>query len=124
MTLDAATLEGYRTGLRQREVAKAASRAALRARALEDARRAAALLREDFEARRVVVFGSLVEGDGAYFDAVSDIDLAAWGVPEDDYFLAVARLQGLSSEFGMDLVAMERCPTHLRPVIESRGVDL
>lgn len=51
-----------------------------------------ALLREDCGARRVVVFGSMVEGDGAYIDALADIGLAAWGIPEDDDFLAVARL--------------------------------
>jgi len=124
MTLDTATLDTYRATLRRREAAEAAARAARRKRAWAAARRAAALLREDFGAARVVVFGSLADTEGAFFGTHSDIDLAAWGVPGHDYFLAVARLQGLSAEFGLDLVAMERCPEYLRAAIEAQGVDL
>jgi uncharacterized protein len=124
MTLDAGTLAAYRATLRKREAAEAATRAARRERAWAAAQRAAALLREDFGADRVVVFGSLIEADGAFFDARSDIDLAAWGIPGSDFFLVVARLQGVSNEFSVDLVAMERCPEHLKAAIDLHGVEL
>lgn len=124
MALDAATLDAFRTSHRQREATRAAQGVAQRERARQTAQRAADLLRTRFGSTRVRLFGSLVENEGSYFGIRSDIDLAAWGVPGGDYYLAVAQLQGLSSEFGIDLVAMERCPSHLRPAIEERGVDL
>ena len=50
--------------------------------------------------------------------------LAAWGLPDDAYFSAVARLQDLSPDFSVDLVAMERCPAGLRTAIQAGGVEL
>ena len=84
--------------------------------------RAAALLREQFRATQVMVFGSLVHG--YWFSRTSDIDLAAWGLQADDYFVAVAKLQDISSEFGVDLVAMERCKPELREIILREGERL
>lgn len=82
------------------------------------------MLRGQFGASRVVVFGSLVEDGGRWFGAGSDIDLAAWGIPTADYLVAVARLQDVSTRFSIDLVAMERCPERLRDAIALDGVDL
>lgn len=93
-----------------------------RERAWKAAREAAQLLREHFGATRVVVFGSLAHVHR--FSALSDIDLAAWGLKDEDYFLAVARLQDLSPEFEVDLVAMERCKPSLRTKILSEGKPL
>lgn len=59
-----------------------------RARALELARRAARLLRERFGVEQVVAFGSLVHIE--WFSRWSDIDLAAWNIPADQFFRAVA----------------------------------
>ena len=47
-------------------------------RAWRVARAAANVLREQFDATRVVAFGSLAHRDG--FTLWSDIDLAAWGI--------------------------------------------
>jgi len=69
-----------------------------------------------------VVFGSLVGGRS--FSRWSDIDLAAWGLPPDDYFVAVARLQDLSPEFEIDLVTMEYCRPELLKVILREGREL
>lgn len=46
------------------------------------------------------------------------------GLPDNAYFSAVARLQDLSPEFSVDLVAMERSPAGLRSAIEAGGVEL
>jgi predicted nucleotidyltransferase len=91
-------------------------------RAWQVAHRAAALLKEQHEATQVMVFGSLVHG--YWFSRTSDIDLAAWGLQADDYFVAVAKLQDLSPEFGVDLVAMERCKPELREIIVREGKQL
>ena len=86
------------------------------------ARRAAQMLRERFGATRVVAFGSLTQG--AWFTVWSDIDLAAWGIPPDTFYRAVAWVTGLSSEFEIDLVAMEDCRAALRQAILDEGIDL
>ncbi|MFQ4137616.1 nucleotidyltransferase family protein [Nodosilinea sp. PGN35] len=80
------------------------------AQRLVDARRVAAeaadLLKQEFQATQVVVFGSLVHPER--FHQTSDIDLAVAGLSPLDYFAAVARLQDLSV-FKVDLVRLERC---------------
>lgn len=116
--------DAQRATVRRRDAEDAAARAAKRERAWSAARQCAALLRERFGAARVDVFGSLVVEDGRWFGVRSDIDLAAWGVRDADYFTAVGQLQGVGGEFEVDLVAMERCPTHLRATIEEHGVTL
>ncbi|MBM4431747.1 MAG: nucleotidyltransferase domain-containing protein [Chloroflexi bacterium] len=86
------------------------------------ARRATALLKEQFGATQVAAFGSLVHG--FWFSRTSDIDLAAWGLRVDDYFVAVARLQDLSPDFRIDLVTMESCRPALRDIIVREGKPL
>ena len=92
------------------------------ARAWEVAEQAAALLKEQFGATQVALFGSTVHGH--WFSTTSDVDLAASGLASDDYFTAVARLQDLSSEFKVDLVALEHCKAELRESIAREGVIL
>ncbi len=116
--------DAHRATVRRRDAEDAAARAAKRERAWSVARSCAALLRDRFGAERVVVFGSLVEDEGRWFGARSDIDLAAWGIQDDDYFTAVGQLQGVSAEFEVDLVAMERCPAHLAEPISNHGAEL
>ncbi len=91
-------------------------------RAWEVACAAATLLREKFGATRVVAFGSLVHR--AWFTPWSDIDLAAWGIPPDAFYRAVALVTGLSPEFEINLVAPEDCRPVLHQVIEREGIDL
>lgn len=109
------------TALRRRE-ARADAREARRLRGLAVARAAAALLRQDFGAGRVIVFGSLLQP--AVFDERSDIDLAVAGIADDKYFQAVAAVNGLDSEFSVDLVEPESCRPVLRSIIEREGFDL
>ncbi len=77
------------------------------------------LLKEKFGAVQVAVFGSLVHGH--WFSPTSDIDLSVWGLKYEDYFVAVAKLQGLSPEFKIDLVSTEHCKPSLREVIIQEG---
>jgi predicted nucleotidyltransferase len=112
----------YRATLRQREEQAKREQAERRERAWEVAQRAAALLKEQFGATQVMIFGSLVHGH--WFSPTSDVDLAAWGLKGDDYFVAVARLQDISPEFEVDLVAMEHCKPGLREVILKEGALL
>jgi len=58
-------------------------------------------LKESFGARKVVVFGSLAHR--SWFTH-SDVDLAAWGIPDDRFYAAVGAVTGLSKEFKVALV--------------------
>ena len=93
-----------------------------RKQAWEFARMAARLLRERFGATRVVTFGSLAHGN--WFSPWSDIDLAAWGIPADQFYRAVAAVTGISPDFRMDLVDPEDCRQSVRQSIEIEGIDL
>lgn len=91
-------------------------------RAMRLARQAAVLLRQDFGARRVALFGSLASRSS--FTLWSDIDLAVWGIPAERFYAAVAAVTGLSAEFKIDLVDAEACKASLRSAIDQQGVDL
>ena len=112
-------MEAYQATARRRWQEQLEARERRRDLAWEVTRRAVSLLREQFGAGRVAVFGSLVRGRS--FSRWSDIDLAVWGLQADDYFVAVARLQDLSPEFEVDLVDMEHCRPELQAVILQEG---
>jgi predicted nucleotidyltransferase len=75
--------------------------------AWELARTAAHLLHHEFGATRVVAFGSLAHRD--WFGPWSDVDLAAWGIPASQFYLAVATVTGISQDFHVDLVDPGNC---------------
>ena len=110
---------------RRHEQEQAQLQAALQARAdlaWRLARRAAQLLREDFGASRVVVFGSLVQP--GMFTLHSDVDLAAWGIRPEDTFRAIGAAQDLSSEIALNLVDVTMARPPLYRAIVERGVEL
>jgi predicted nucleotidyltransferase len=86
------------------------------------ARQAAKLLQNQYGAGKVVVFGSLVHGD--WFTPWSDIDLAAWGIPAERFYGAVAAITGLSPIFRVDLVDPDACRPALRATVEREGIEL
>lgn len=90
-------------------------------RGWEVAREGAKLLKENFAASRVVVFGSLV--DASRIHPRSDIDLAVWGVDPKLYFKAVAHLQDIDSAFAVDLVEPDSAYPYIQEAIE-QGVEL
>jgi len=90
--------------------------------AWEVAARAAAVLKDGYGAQKVAAFGSLL--DPSRFTRWSDVDLAAWGIPDDRFYAAVGAVTGLSAKFKVDLVDPENCRESLRRAIESEGVEL
>ncbi len=54
----------------------------------------------------------------------SDIDLAAWGIPPQRFYEAVADITGLSGEFQVDLVDPRSCQPTLHQDIVEEGMDL
>ena len=93
-----------------------------RQQAWEVAQVAADMLRREFGAERVVVFGSLAHA--AWFTSRSDIDLMAWGIPPDKFYRAVAAVSRLSPDFKVDLLDPETAGADLRQRIEQEGIQL
>lgn len=110
------------SAIRQRQSATHSQLERRRKRALQVARQAASLLRNEFGAKKVVLFGSLAIPE--YFTLWSDIDLAVLGVPANRFYAAVAAITGLSAEFKVDLVDAESCKVSLRDAIDRDGIAL
>lgn len=122
ITLSPSDLETYRQSLKNRSVT-AESLASVRLdKACEVASRAAALLREKFDVKKVMVVGSLVHPH--LFHSRSDIDLAVWGLDERQYFRAVGILQSLDPEIKVDLIAFEYAARSMQEVILREGEEL
>ncbi len=85
-------------------------------------RQIADMLRTTFDAKQLIVFGSLA--DKGPFDDRSDIDLAVGGMRPTDFFRAYAQAMAVSSTFKLDLVDLDDCPTQMRQTILRSGVPL
>ena len=105
---------------RRREATQRAAAQQLAEQARTDALRIAALLRERFGVRRVILFGSLVD---RRFAPGSDIDLAVEGLPRRDFFAALA-LADEVSRFRVDLKPLEDLEPHFRTRVLATGEDL
>ena len=90
--------------------------------ALELATRASELLKKEFGATRVVVFGSIAH-DG-WFTPWSDIDLAAWDIKPELFYSAVDAVTGLSPSFRIDLVDVNDCKPSIKEAIEREGMEI
>jgi uncharacterized protein len=84
----------------------------------------ARMLKESFKATRVVAFGSLVR-EGS-FTLWSDIDLAVWGIPPEEYYGAAGTAMDIGLENGIkvDVVDSEDCEPQFLVDIEKEGIDL
>ncbi len=115
-------MDEYRAGARRRWEQEQRQLATREKRAWELARRAAALLREQFGATRVAVFGSLVHKK--CFTPWSDVDVAAWGIRPEDTFRAIGAVMDIDAEIEVNLVDVGTCRSSLLTIIEAEGVPL
>ena len=86
------------------------------------ARKAAKILREQYHAQRVVVFGSLLHE--ARFTQWSDVDIAAWGIPPEQTFRAIGAVMDLNSSLEINLVDVNICSSSLLKAIEQEAVEV
>ena len=114
-------LARYRAGSRQREQKRRQQQTLRQEAGWRVAREAAQVLKHDFGAKRVWLFGSLLEV--RYIYGQSDVDLAVEGLEDSLYLQAVARLLDLS-DFSVDLVQLEYARPRLRQTLEEHGVEL
>jgi uncharacterized protein len=82
----------------------------------------ARMLREEFGATKIKVFGSAVSAD--YFSEESDIDIAAWGIPIAQYLSAVLAVNEFHDNFKVDLLDPSLCRMVLRQKIEKEGIEV
>lgn len=87
---------------------------------LQVARKCAQILKEEFGAQRVVLFGSILNPEKMWWG--SDIDLAVWGLPEQDFFKAGAAIEW-GHGFPIDLVEIQHARPHILKAID-QGMEL
>jgi uncharacterized protein len=107
---------------RRRQQAEREALADRECRAWELAHRAAELLRRDFHAERVIVFGSLTRPGS--FTEWSDVDVAADGIDPRDTLHAMEVVSYLSAKIPVNLVDLNACRASLRATIEREGQPL
>ena len=115
-------LSVYRATARRRRERDREAEQARRNVAWAAARRAADLLRAQYNATRVVVFGSLAHG--GWFTPWSDVDIAAWWLVERDSLFALGAVMDLDAGVGVNLVDVNTCTPELLAAIERDGVEL
>lgn len=89
--------------------------------AQELARQAAELLKVEFGATEVILFGSLARG---YIHQRSDIDLAVKNILPQNFWRAWIILDRLDDTFEIDLFDIDAAPPTLRLIIEREGIVL
>ncbi len=115
-------LATYRATAQRRRQQEKPELAHRREQAWVAARHAAQLLREQFKATRIVVFGSLARESG--FTRWSDVDVAAWGIAPEDTFRAIGAVMDLKTGIPVNLVDVNTCRPTLLSAIEQDGIDL
>ena len=93
-----------------------------RRRAMIAAHNAAKLLKTEFGATEVILFGSLARRGS--FSLYSDIDLAVRGIAPEKFFTASAAIEHVAVNFQIDLAELETCPPALLKNIEKDGKRL
>ncbi len=112
----------YIQTLRQRRRKAQQQRQVRYQRAWQLAREAAELLRREYGATRVVVFGSLLRP--SMFDDRSDVDIAAWGIQPQDTLRAMSAVAYLDDQIEVNLVDVNTCQPSILQAIEREGLDL
>ncbi|MGA7877707.1 MAG: nucleotidyltransferase domain-containing protein [Desulfoferrobacter sp.] len=122
MQCTAEELEKYRESARRRWAIEERHLDERYTKAWQLAKAAASLLRNEFGAKDVFVFGSLVHRE--LFHPGSDIDLAASGIDPSCYYRAVGRLLALDSTMEFDLVQFEEISKSWCERIAQEGVRI
>ncbi len=120
MSISPEQLGRYRTRLQQRLEQRKQEQLQRQERGWQVARQAAKILKSEWNASKVVLFGSMLETRKIH--AHSDIDLAVWNLPEDDYDLTFANLLDINPEFLIDLVEIQHAKPGIMNAIEA-GVE-
>jgi predicted nucleotidyltransferase len=102
LNLSPEQLDQYRRTAARREKIRVANIKPRMEKAWKLARKAAKVLRKQYHAERVAVFGSLLHE--SRFTEWSDVDIAAWGIAPDQTFRAIGTVMDLHPSFEINLV--------------------
>lgn len=91
-------------------------------KAWSNAKKAAEILKKDYGAHEVWIFGSLTNKNK--FHKRSDIDLAEAGIPDSQYYSAFAAITRVIKDFEIDLVDMNDCKKYIKKSIKKEGIKL
>jgi len=111
LQISAETLQQYRQTANTRYLADRDRRDRRYERAWRPAEQAASLMRERYGVDQVVAFGSLTHPDR--FTLWSDVDLAAWGLTENNWLRAMGDVRALADDIDINLVDMACCSPEL-----------
>ena len=120
MSWTAEEMQTYQKTALRRQQAERQQVAQRRTHAWELARQAAARLKAEFGVEQVMVFGSLTHADR--FTEWSDIDLAVWGLNDQNWLRASAAVR--IGDIEINLVDVQTCPPEVLASIEREGVLL
>lgn len=115
---DEAIFQPYAEAWRKRREVEERKRTKRLRQAREIAENLAEMLVQNYGAKEVWLFGSLVRA--ASFHRNSDIDLAVAGLPAQQFFRILAQLN-TATEFAVDLVDLDACPSWLAEAIRIEG---
>ena len=115
-------IAGYRRHAREREAERQLALERRKAQAWAAARLAATVLKAEYGATRVILFGSLAHG--AWWHEDSDVDLAAEGIPSDRFWRAWGAVERLAPGIEINLAPLETVKSSIRRSIAAEGVDL
>lgn len=115
-------LSQYRVTHQKREQQRQTEKLTRQHQGQQLAHQAAHLLKTQFGATQIILFGSMTHLQRIH--PSSDIDLAASGIPDRDYLRALGALQDLSGEFSFDLIQLERATPRLKEKIKQEGETL
>ena len=93
-----------------------------RVRALGKAKECAEVLKKEFGAGRVILYGSVLHPD--IFAWHSDIDLAVEGIKESEFYYAGARVESVAGDIPVDLTPLEDTKPYILKSIEEEGITL
>ncbi|EKV00574.1 putative nucleotidyltransferase [Leptolyngbya sp. PCC 7375] len=121
-SIDAQKMRLYRQSAQKRAEQKEYELKCRHQWALSIAKEAAAILKNEFQVQRVVLFGSMVDWHATH--ATSDLDLAVWGLSDDALYSAVGRVLALDNRLKIDLVMAEDVSPNVMAEIERLHQEL
>ncbi len=95
---------------------------AIRSDAMDKAKKVAAMLKEKYGAKKVILFGSIVKSD--YLHEKSDIDLLVYGIKPEDFLRAGADAWKISGRFDVDIVPAEIAYKNILKRALEEGIEL
>ncbi|MCY7273319.1 MAG: nucleotidyltransferase domain-containing protein [Phormidesmis sp. CAN_BIN44] len=120
--ISAEKMTAYRAFARKRQQQRCHSLHDRHQLGLAVAKQAAVLLKQEFKAEKVALFGSMLSF--AHIHERLDVDLAVWDLNPQAYYRAVGCLLALDSRISVDLIEAELASPRIRSTIETTGVVL